>query len=110
MGVVHCSLWKTHNQIVGRSVEGHVEYENREQIGKSLLNRFVMKCTVVHLNPAGLGMGLFGFFLLEKRDPLGGVIESCEKLSSIGPRVYQPRCTEKSGEKKISEELDNNMI
>jgi hypothetical protein len=57
-----------------------VEYENREQIGKSLLNRFVTKCTAVYFNPAGLCMRPFRFFLLEKRDPLCGVVEPVEEL------------------------------
>ena len=44
----------------------------------------------------------FGFFLLEKRDPLCGVVESGEELYSIVPRVCRPRCLEKSREKEIS--------
>jgi hypothetical protein len=79
-----------------------MEYENREQMGKSLLNRFVMKCTEVYFNPAGWCMRPFGFFLLEKRDPLCGVVESGEELYSIVPRVCRPRCLEKSREKEIS--------
>jgi hypothetical protein len=57
-----------------------VEYENREQMGKSLLNKLISKCTAVYFNPAGLCMGPFGFFLLEKRDPLCGVVEPSEEL------------------------------
>jgi hypothetical protein len=44
----------------------------------------------------------FGFFLLEKRDPLCGVVELGEELYSIALRVYRPRCLEKSREKEIS--------
>jgi hypothetical protein len=79
-----------------------MEYENREQIGKSLLNRFVMKCIAVYFNPVGWCMRPFGFFLLEKRDPLCGVVELGEELYSIALRVCRPRCLEKSREKEIS--------
>ena len=57
-----------------------MEYENREQMGKILLNRFVTKCTAVYFNPAGLCMRPFGFFLLEKKDPSCGVVEPGEEL------------------------------
>ncbi|KAL9390510.1 hypothetical protein Peur_019115 [Populus x canadensis] len=63
------------------------EEENKEQMSKSLLNIFVAKCIAVYFNPA----------------------EPCEELSSIVPRVCQPRCSEKSGEKEISVKLDSNM-
>jgi hypothetical protein len=49
-------------------------------MGKSLLNRFVTKCTAVYFNPAGLCMRPFGFFSLEKRDSLYGVVELGEEI------------------------------
>uniref|UniRef100_A0A2K1YMM3 Uncharacterized protein n=1 Tax=Populus trichocarpa TaxID=3694 RepID=A0A2K1YMM3_POPTR len=64
------------------------EEENKEQMSKSLLNRFVAKCIALYFNPA----------------------EPCEELSSIVPRVCRPRCSEKSGEKEISGKLDSNMV
>jgi hypothetical protein len=57
-----------------------MEYENKEQMGKSLLNRLITKCTTMYFNPASLWMGPFGFFLLEKRDPLCGVVKPSEEL------------------------------
>jgi hypothetical protein len=57
-----------------------VEYENRKHMDKILLNRFVTKCTAVYFNPVGWCMRPFGFFLLEKRDSLCGVVESGEEL------------------------------
>jgi hypothetical protein len=79
-------------------------------MSKSLLNRFVAKCIAVYFNPAGMCIRPFGFFLLKKRDPLCGVVEPCEELSSIVPRVCRPRCSEKYGEKEISGKLDSNMV
>jgi hypothetical protein len=79
-------------------------------MSKSLLNRFVAKCIALYFNPAGMCIRPFGFFLLKKRDPLCGVVEPCEELSSIVPRVCRPRCSEKSGEKEISGKLDSNMV
>jgi hypothetical protein len=64
----------------------------------------------VYFNPAGMCIRPFGFFLLKKRDPLCGVVEPCEELSSIVSRVCRPRCSEKYGEKEISEKLDSNMV
>jgi hypothetical protein len=87
-----------------------VECKNREQMSKSLLNRLVTTQAAMYFNPAGLWMWEFGFFLLEKRDPLCGVVEPCEELSSIVPRVCRPRCSKKSGEKEISGKLDSNMV
>jgi hypothetical protein len=52
-----------------------VEYENKELMGKGLLNRLITKCTAMYFNPASLWIRPFGFFLLEKRDPLCGVVE-----------------------------------
>nr|TKS15887.1 hypothetical protein D5086_0000029220 [Populus alba] len=84
--------------------------ENREQIGKSLLNRFVAKYIAVYFNPTGLCIRPFEFFLLEKRDPLCGVVKPYEELSRIVLKVYRPRWSEKSGDKEISGKLDSDMI
>jgi len=87
MSFVDCSLWKTHNQIIGRSFEGPLECENREQMSKSLLNRLVTTQAAMYFNPAGLWMWEFGFLLLEKRDPLCGVVEPSEEFDSVVPKV-----------------------
>ncbi|KAL9347413.1 hypothetical protein Peur_058779 [Populus x canadensis] len=59
-----------------------VEYENKEQMGKSLLNKLILRCTTMYFNPTRLWMGPFGFFVLEKGDPLCGVVEPSEELQS----------------------------
>ena len=48
MSFVDCSLWKTHDQIVCSSFKGPVEYENREQMSKNLLNRLVATQAAMH--------------------------------------------------------------
>jgi hypothetical protein len=87
-----------------------VEYENKEQMGKSLLNKLILRCTKMYFNPARLGMGPFGFFVLEKGDPLCRVVEPCEELQSIVPRVCWPRSPEKAEKKAISGKLNGNMV
>jgi hypothetical protein len=87
-----------------------VEYENREQMGKSLLNRLILRCTTMYFNPARLWMGPFGFFMLKKGDSLCRVVEPSEELQSIVPRVLWPRRLEKAGKKAISGKLDGNMV
>jgi len=87
-----------------------VEYENREQMGKSLLNRLILRCITMYFNPARLWMRPFGFFMLEKGDPLCGVVEPSEELQSIVPRVCWPRSPKKAGKKAISGKLDGNMV
>ncbi|KAL9405588.1 hypothetical protein Peur_002560 [Populus x canadensis] len=79
-------------------------------MGKSLLNRLILRCITMYFNPTRLWIGLFGFFVLEKRDPLCGVVEPSEKLQSIVPRVCWPRSLKKAGKKAISGKLDGNMV
>jgi len=79
-----------------------VEYENREQMGKSLLNRLILRCTTMSFNSARLWMGPFGFFVLKNRDPLCGVVEPSEELQNIVPSVCWPRSPEKARKKAIS--------
>jgi hypothetical protein len=87
-----------------------VEYENREQMGKSLLNRLILICIMMYFNLARLWMRPFGFFMLEKGDPLCGVVEPSEELQSIVPRVCWPRSPENARKKAISRKLDGNMV
>jgi hypothetical protein len=87
-----------------------VECENREQVSKSLLNRLVATQAAMYFNPTGLWMWEFGFFLLEKRDPLCGGVKPSEEFHSVVPRVCRLGSPMKSREKVISGELNNNMV
>jgi hypothetical protein len=49
-------------------------------MGKILLNRLILRCITMYFNSARLWMGPFGFFVLEKGDPLCGVVELSEEL------------------------------
>ena len=79
-------------------------------MGKSLLNRLITMQVAMYFNPAGLWMEEFGFLLLEKRDPLCGIVEPSEELKSVVPRVCRPRSPEKPREKEISGKLNSNMV
>ncbi|KAF9670454.1 hypothetical protein SADUNF_Sadunf13G0070600 [Salix dunnii] len=78
-------------------------------MGKDLLNRLSLGCALIYFNPTRLWMRPLGFFMLEKRDPLCGVVEPGEEFENIIPRVRWPRSPEKAGKKEICKELYSNM-
>ncbi|KAF9675185.1 hypothetical protein SADUNF_Sadunf09G0005900 [Salix dunnii] len=51
-------------------------------MGKDLLNRLSLGCALIYFNPTRLWMRPLGFFMLEKGDPLCGVVEPGK--SSVG--------------------------
>ncbi|KAF9689755.1 hypothetical protein SADUNF_Sadunf01G0125200 [Salix dunnii] len=53
----------------------------------SLLNRLNLGCILIYLNPIRVWVRPLGFFMLEKGDPLCGVVEPSEEFESIVPRV-----------------------
>ena len=52
----------------------------------------------------------FGFFMLEKGDPLCGVMKPSEELEGIIPRVCWPTSPVKTSKKVINRKFDSNMV